>query len=120
MQLKVLQWLRANGCPRKCRYVPLDKGHVEVLRWARENGCPWIAQFRDRAAAELGYEGNLQSWPGGVGAPTCRRKRHVGAHVGRPTVSAFPPTCRRPTLATWSTSTAMINNQYSDECIRPH
>ena len=117
--------------PAECRYVSyvtlLSTKATWRLRWARENGCPWIAQFRDRAAAELGYEGNLQSWPGGVGAPTCR-----------PDMSAKTPcrrTCRpadsvgvsvdmsafvRPTLATWSTSTAMINNQYSDECIRTH
>ena len=30
-----------------------------MLRWARENGCPWIAQTRDRAAAELGYTDDL-------------------------------------------------------------
>ena len=32
---------------------------MEVLSWARENGCPWIAETRDRAAAELGYTDDL-------------------------------------------------------------
>ena len=65
--LKVLQWLRANGCPwdyGTC-YWAVEEGHVEVLRWARENGAPWNIASRDQAATELGYTddlGNLEAW----------------------------------------------------------
>ena len=37
-----------------------------MLRWARENGCPWIAETRDRAAAELGYTDDLGNLVDGV------------------------------------------------------
>ena len=59
--LKLVQWLRGNGCPWNagiCHFA-VDKGDVEVLRWARENGCPWCVEDRDRAAAELGYTDDL-------------------------------------------------------------
>ena len=59
--LKLVQWLRGEGCPwdwKTCGYT-LNRGRVEVLRWLREKGCPWYASTRDRAAAELGYTDNL-------------------------------------------------------------
>ena len=39
-QLKVLQWLRAKGCPwdaEACMNAA-NGGHLEVLRWSRANG----------------------------------------------------------------------------------
>jgi len=41
--LRVLKWLRENGCPwdeSTCEKAA-EGGHLEVLKWARENGCPW-------------------------------------------------------------------------------
>ena len=40
-------------------YGAVAQGHVEVLRWARQNGCEWTDEYRDRAAAELGYTDDL-------------------------------------------------------------
>ena len=60
--LEVLQWLWSNGCHHFMGQVigpALDQGHVEMLRWVRENGCWWDAEERDRAAEELGYTDNL-------------------------------------------------------------
>ncbi len=42
-QLKVLQWLGSQGCPRnvrQCAYAA-GGGHLEVLQWARSQGGPW-------------------------------------------------------------------------------
>ena len=59
--LKLVMWLRGEGCPwdiDTCFWA-VEQGHVEVLRWARENGCPWDAEARDEAAAKLGYTDDL-------------------------------------------------------------
>ena len=62
--LKVLQWLRAAGCPwdwltgHWAAQVSSDR----VLRWARRNGCEWNAATRALAANKFGYTdgfGNL-------------------------------------------------------------
>ena len=54
--LEVLRWLRANGCPWDAQTCDsaVDRGRP-VLSWARANGAPWTAKTRDQAAAELGY-----------------------------------------------------------------
>jgi hypothetical protein len=54
--LEVLQWLKANGCPRDSRvfrYAGLE-GHMHVLEWAFANGCPRNAEVRSFAACEAG------------------------------------------------------------------
>ncbi len=41
--LRILQWLRKEGCPwdeRTCHGAAM-KGHLKVLKWCRENCCPW-------------------------------------------------------------------------------
>ena len=40
--LKVLQWLRANGCPwdKDTLTIARTRGHLEVEKWAMANGCP--------------------------------------------------------------------------------
>ena len=58
--LKLVQWLRAEGCAWDwwtC-YQAVQNSHVEVLCWLCENGYPWSAAIRDRAARKLGYTDN--------------------------------------------------------------
>lgn len=40
--LKVLQWLRTNGCPwNECACTSAAfGGHFDILTWAIANGCP--------------------------------------------------------------------------------
>ena len=62
--LKLVQWLRGEGCPwhRDTCFSSVMARNVEVLRWARANGCPWDSQTRDKAAAELGYTDDFSKW----------------------------------------------------------
>jgi hypothetical protein len=56
--LRMLQCLRANGCPWNgltC-YEAARNGHLEVLKWARDNGCPWYKGICRAAAGS----GNLE------------------------------------------------------------
>ena len=66
-RLKILKWLRAEGCEwdhETCTTALLHAeagGSLETLRWARENGCEWD-EVTKHEAAELGYTddfGNL-------------------------------------------------------------
>ena len=62
--LKLMQWLRGEGCPWDHWMCDRARefGDVEVLRWARANGCPWTFNSRDFAYEDLGYTddfGNL-------------------------------------------------------------
>jgi hypothetical protein len=68
-QLKMLQWLRANGCPWReetCE-VAASNGHLEVLQWARANGAPCDY----RTCMEAAYRGHLEvmQWMRANGAP---------------------------------------------------
>src|SRR5438128_1996821 len=41
--LEILKWLKVDGCywnTYTCADAALN-GHLEVLKWLRENGCPW-------------------------------------------------------------------------------
>eukprot|EP00588_Corethron_pennatum_P020942 CAMPEP_0194327760 /NCGR_PEP_ID=MMETSP0171-20130528/42339_1 /TAXON_ID=218684 /ORGANISM="Corethron pennatum, Strain L29A3" /LENGTH=155 /DNA_ID=CAMNT_0039087813 /DNA_START=178 /DNA_END=645 /DNA_ORIENTATION=+ len=42
-QLRVLEWLREQGCPwdEDTCWGAAQYGHLEILQWAREKGCPW-------------------------------------------------------------------------------
>ena len=51
-KLKVLQWLRSNGCPwnsRTCENAA-RLGRFKTLCWALENGCPWDVEECYRTA----------------------------------------------------------------------
>lgn len=41
-KLRILQWLRENGCPWNCETVEFAEmeGHHDVATWAKANGCP--------------------------------------------------------------------------------
>ena len=62
--LRVLQWLRAAGCPWDwlTGHWAAQCSSDRVLRWARQNGCEWNAATRALAAKKFGYTdgfGNL-------------------------------------------------------------
>ncbi len=60
--MKVLKWLRANGCPwdeHTCAQAALG-GHLELLKWARKNGCPWDASTCEFASIRRHLE--LLKW----------------------------------------------------------
>ena len=60
-KLKVLQWLRAQGCPwdKDVTIVAAFNGNRDMLRWARENGCPWDKRTQSWAAQGLKYTDDL-------------------------------------------------------------
>ena len=62
--LELVQRLRGEGYPwdwETCA-MAVEYEHVKVLRWLRENGCPWMPLTREEAHVDLGYTdhfGNL-------------------------------------------------------------
>lgn len=75
-QLRVLEWLRARGCPwdiETCSGAA-SGGQLRTLRWLREEGCPW-QEWTCMEAARGGHLAVLR-WARGEGCPwnkgTCR------------------------------------------------
>eukprot|EP00173_Palmaria_palmata_P000761 Plantae.Rhodophyta-Palmaria_palmata.ctg13768.p1 GENE.Plantae.Rhodophyta-Palmaria_palmata.ctg13768~~Plantae.Rhodophyta-Palmaria_palmata.ctg13768.p1 ORF type:complete len:319 (-),score=6.47 Plantae.Rhodophyta-Palmaria_palmata.ctg13768:57-941(-) len=68
-RLKMIQWLRTNGCPwnETCMELAAGGGHLEALQWMRANGCPWDAT----CIAEAARYGQLEviKWARANGCP---------------------------------------------------
>lgn len=50
--LKVLKWLKENGCPwdTYTGSYAASNGHIEILKWLKEYNCPWDRRMNSCAA----------------------------------------------------------------------
>ena len=80
--LKTLQWVRASGGPwdeSTCATAAMF-GDVEMLRWARENGCPWTWETCKWAADEGHVE--VLRWARENGCEWVAETRDEAAELG--------------------------------------